>query len=342
MFEEAAAEKDRWNIEPIPFNKDVDLGNIQECGVSYDISKNTLLVESDWNTMFKTSYLLVISKEFSVDIKTAASEIRAGLKHRLDKFVTGPKSWTKTISEERLTKEMTFALMSGRHIFHGFSYHTIASITKMGHRIRRNVRHLVFTSLRDPKVPFHRWIGNDGQQIEAYPPYTYFARRYFWNLRIIGVMLKSRKLEPRNNKYEEMYVHGVCNLVLNEGLDAIELIYRDWDIFPLSAPGGVPKPKKNIHRRIVSGQYWGPLGTSFLSSPEEEEEGLKNKDFFESPEVIERFPDISEGWTATVLPANEVDKRGRIRTNYGVEIDVCEEVEAEGQVVRLCRRPITR
>ncbi|KAK6535677.1 hypothetical protein TWF694_002130 [Orbilia ellipsospora] len=341
MFEEAASEKDSWNAEAIPFNEAIEIAKIQECGVTYDISKNIVLVESEWDTMFKTSYLLTISKEFTIDIKTAATEIRAALKRRLNKFITGPKSWTKTISDERLTNEMTFALIAGRHIFHGFSYHTISSIIRMGPKICRNVRHVVFTSLRDPNLPFHCWTGADGVRVEAYPPYTYFARQYFWNVRIVGVMLKSRYLEPGNDEHDEMYVHGFCNLIQNEGLDAMELIYRDRNIFPLPTPGRIPKPKKNYHRRVVSAPYWGLLGPSFMSSPPEEEEGLKNHDFFECPEVIDQVPDISEGWTSTVMSMDEIDRRGRIKTNYGVGLDVCKEVVAEGQVVRLCRRPIS-
>ncbi|KAF3913352.1 hypothetical protein ABW20_dc0105279 [Dactylellina cionopaga] len=92
---------------------------------------------------YETNNLLAVSRQFSYDIRAAASVIRAKMGRLLDDFIQGDKSYNKTFIIGRLTPHLINILQDGRHIFHGVNHHIIATSATMDLLIAKNIFHVV-------------------------------------------------------------------------------------------------------------------------------------------------------------------------------------------------------
>ncbi|KAK6360987.1 hypothetical protein TWF730_007102 [Orbilia blumenaviensis] len=112
------------------------------CGVSFEIGPFPKYIDGGYDT----KNLLLVSKKFSTDIKSAAHHIRLKIHSAISRSLTGVHSYSQQWTTGKLMPYARELIRSGRHIFAGYGHNTTATILSMPPEVAHEVTSIFLTA----------------------------------------------------------------------------------------------------------------------------------------------------------------------------------------------------
>ncbi|KAF3170792.1 hypothetical protein EYR41_002284 [Orbilia oligospora] len=201
------------------------------CGITFGVAPFPKFVDGGYDTI----NLLLVSKTFSADIKSAAGHIRRKINSTVSKCLTGPNSYSQFWSGDHLTPYALEVIGSGRHIFAGYGHNTTTTALSMPPKVRDNIKSIFLTAFVFSYYYTRNWgtsgAGSSQTFTSFFPPVFKQFINSFPNCEILAAACGihgSRSQIPTRDHYILQYIKNAFHgqVLLKSNLKFMELVYR--------------------------------------------------------------------------------------------------------------------
>ncbi|KAK6529990.1 hypothetical protein TWF694_003366 [Orbilia ellipsospora] len=210
-----------------------DISNIPVCNVSWDVSETAQFDNFNYqnSNIGKYEYyvppLMAVSKQFSVDIVAAMKSRSLAYKKYLDHLFKENNPWSDTFDPTKLPAEGWIVLRSARHIFPGFNYDTIRTITSLLPSVQSSIHSAVVVDQNGLWMKRFTWTVPKTNLKGETPGIIGLFTQHGVIVNTLGVTIKPKHLKTKEN--EENLIQML--MAIHEDMNTIELIYPDYTEF---------------------------------------------------------------------------------------------------------------